>query len=72
MDLNKKYSAYNNMQENGPWHLVILDRIWWNENIENIAIWFSRNYPDFKPEKDTVYFTLPTTDQYTMWQMSWN
>lgn len=72
MDLNRKYSAYNNMQTDGPWHIVILDRIWWNENFENISIWFSRNYSEFKPEKDTVYFKLPTTNQYTMWQMSWN
>lgn len=72
MDMNKKYSAYNNMQPDGPWHLVVVNRLWWDENFDRILVWFTRNYPEYTPEKETVYFTLPTTEQYTMWNMSWN
>lgn len=71
MDIEKKYSAYNNMQEQGPWHLIVTNRIWWDENLDKIKIWFERNYPEFIPDKDTVYFTIPTTEQYTMWRISW-
>jgi len=71
MDIEKKYSAYNNMQEQGPWHLIVTNRGWWNENLDKIKTWFERNCPEFTPTTDTIYFTIPTTEQYTMWRMSW-
>jgi hypothetical protein len=72
MGMNNKVAVYNNQQDEGPYHVIVLNWDWWKTNWLDIAKWFDDNCPSIKPTKDQVLFKFESKEQYTMWRMVWD
>ena len=70
--MNGKIAVYNNQQDEGPYHVIVLNWDWWDKNWVDISAWFDENCPDIKPKPDQVLFKFENKEQYTMWRMVWD
>ena len=62
----KKWTAFENWGNRGPFMILIIDYEWWDANRQTIDDWFDRNCPICKPDPNDTIIRFNAQSQYAM------